>query len=696
MAQDQRVDWLFAAQVTGQNELQRLTQAVGKMREEINALKTANGGLVVGMSQVSRSMGNASAHVQAYRKHLDEQAKALRNTRQGTQQLGMQFNDFATSVSTGASPIQAFNQQIGQVGYALSMMGGRLGAVGGFLAGPWGAAITIATMVIGPMIAGLFDMGDTAKEAADKTRQLSDAHDNAVEAALAYEMANNALKASLDDTYDATEANISAEMRAIGVKRQAALEAYNQAKQNWALAKSQAAVNSMLIGTGSAMGASGLGAQTFGRLREWWQGNGASMEENSKLMTEAVEKISKLEGQTIGKLGEALAPKRTPRSRSREDKPKVISETDKLRMAQQAVIAEYESGSLTLGEFEAKLNSVTDAFKDAKNPAEDWFEKFKKANEDVKKFKDLTEKLTSKSVPEYVSTLRDLEKQYESLQKSEKMTSELQVGFMKAIKATATGPIDELIKKYDAMHTGTTQMQQDLAAAKVVMDNLSKETGEAAGVGFQAASEGYERLKKAMADAQIRERNQEIADSFKSIGMSVSDAFKGMITGASSWKDAMRGIIASVIDELWKLFVVQQIVGFVSKALGGVINPAATAGGATTGTDWTAGMRSLNLPTPKAIGGSVGKNQPYMVGERGPELFIPGGSGTIIPNRNLGGGKGGNAISINVDARGSADPAAVRAQVQQGILEAAPAIIAAAEARTVNGLRRPRLGGVMQ
>jgi len=34
--------------------------------------------------------------------------------------------------------------------------------------------------------------------------------------------------------------------------------------------------------------------------------------------------------------------------------------------------------------------------------------------------------------------------------------------------------------------------------------------------------------------------------------------------------------------------------------------------------------------------------------------------------------------------------------VQRGILEAAPAIIAAAEARTVSGLRRPRLGSVMK
>lgn len=101
--------------------------------------------------------------------------------------------------------------------------------------------------------------------------------------------------------------------------------------------------------------------------------------------------------------------------------------------------------------------------------------------------------------------------------------------------------------------------------------------------------------------------------------------------------------------------------------------------------------------TLRAFGGSVAGNTPYMVGERGPELFIPGGNGTIIPNSNMrGGGGGGSPISISVDARGSNDPAAVRAQVQQGILEAAPAIIAAAESRTIAGLRRPRLGGAMQ
>jgi phage-related minor tail protein len=190
----------------------------------------------------------------------------------------------------------------------------------------------------------------------------------------------------------------------------------------------------------------------------------------------------------------------------------------------------------------------------------------------------------------------------------------------------------------------------------------------------------------------ILTRADDMQKSFEAIGTAVSDSFKGMLTGAASFKDAMKGIISAVIDELFRLFVVQQIVGIVSGALGG-LKPGGASGGAFGS---STGNFLPGIPA-NAYGGSVTGNKPTLVGERGPELFVPSGNGTIIPNSNMrGGGGGGSPISISVDARGSNDPAAVRAQVQQGILEAAPAIIAAAESRTIAGLRRPRLGGAMQ
>ena len=59
------------------------------------------------------------------------------------------------------------------------------------------------------------------------------------------------------------------------------------------------------------------------------------------------------------------------------------------------------------------------------------------------------------------------------------------------------------------------------------------------------------------------------------------------------------------------------------------------------------GSKDLALIPELANGGTVSGNSPYIVGERGPELFVPTGSGRIVPNNQLGGNGGGN-IYINV------------------------------------------------
>lgn len=55
----------------------------------------------------------------------------------------------------------------------------------------------------------------------------------------------------------------------------------------------------------------------------------------------------------------------------------------------------------------------------------------------------------------------------------------------------------------------------------------------------------------------------------------------------------------------------------------------------------------LNSISGFAEGGSVGGNVPILVGERGPEIFMPPGNGSIIPNHKLGGGSTTNVITIN-------------------------------------------------
>ena len=59
-----------------------------------------------------------------------------------------------------------------------------------------------------------------------------------------------------------------------------------------------------------------------------------------------------------------------------------------------------------------------------------------------------------------------------------------------------------------------------------------------------------------------------------------------------------------------------------------------------------------NLPT-FAAGGRPPVGKPSIVGEKGPELFVPSTAGTIIPNSKMGGMGGTTNIVVNVDASGS-------------------------------------------
>jgi len=47
----------------------------------------------------------------------------------------------------------------------------------------------------------------------------------------------------------------------------------------------------------------------------------------------------------------------------------------------------------------------------------------------------------------------------------------------------------------------------------------------------------------------------------------------------------------------------------------------------------------------RATGGAVQSGKPYLVGERGIELFTPAGSGTITPNDQIGGNTTVNIIN---------------------------------------------------
>jgi hypothetical protein len=74
-------------------------------------------------------------------------------------------------------------------------------------------------------------------------------------------------------------------------------------------------------------------------------------------------------------------------------------------------------------------------------------------------------------------------------------------------------------------------------------------------------------------------------------------------------------------------------------------------------------LESVRIPG-RASGGPVSGGSPYIVGEMGPELFIPGSSGTILPNNRMGGGA---RINITVNAGMGANGAQIGEQIVTAI-----------------------------
>jgi hypothetical protein len=125
----------------------------------------------------------------------------------------------------------------------------------------------------------------------------------------------------------------------------------------------------------------------------------------------------------------------------------------------------------------------------------------------------------------------------------------------------------------------------------------------------------------------------------KSTFKGMSEGLMSIVKGTASVGDAFKKMAAQLIMQAIQLFVIDKITGGFLSFVKGL--------------------------TGKAIGGPVQAGQPYMVGERGPEMFVPNQSGSIVPSNKMGGG--GITVVNNVDARG-ADASVdikIRAAMQQ-------------------------------
>ena len=124
-----------------------------------------------------------------------------------------------------------------------------------------------------------------------------------------------------------------------------------------------------------------------------------------------------------------------------------------------------------------------------------------------------------------------------------------------------------------------------------------------------------------------------VDEAFKQVGITIKNDIKNGIAGLIKGTATLGDMLNNIGDKLINIGLDHILFGSVLGAAGG-------GGGGLFGL--------LGF----ANGGRPPVGKPSIVGEKGPELFVPRRSGTIIPNDKLGGG-GSTNISVNVDASGS-------------------------------------------
>lgn len=218
--------------------------------------------------------------------------------------------------------------------------------------------------------------------------------------------------------------------------------------------------------------------------------------------------------------------------------------------------------------------------------------------------------------------------------------------------------IDNIPRIPDDFEIGFTAVKDMINAAYEANEQFNDSLGTGVdssykfGTGLKELAKNARNFGKNMEDVVIRG-----IQSFE-------DALLGAVTGTMKLKDAFKQMAASIISDIIRMTIRMQISAPIAEFLSSSL-PFGSSG-----------------VTAKAMGGSVSAGQPYMVGEKGAELFIPGGSGTIIPNNQISGG-GGAVVhqTINVST-------GVSQTVRAEIMQLMPQIAEGTKAAVLDARRR--------
>ena len=139
------------------------------------------------------------------------------------------------------------------------------------------------------------------------------------------------------------------------------------------------------------------------------------------------------------------------------------------------------------------------------------------------------------------------------------------------------------------------------------------------------------------------EKTRDVANEF---AMAFTSSIGQLIEGGGSARNFVEALSQDILKLTTRLLILEPIAAKLKEIFKGF----GSGSGSSSLVDSFASFLGSAFGGARAMGGPVSAGRAYLVGERGPELFMPGSSGRVIAN-----GAGGAVININMPAGSNVD-----------------------------------------
>ena len=200
----------------------------------------------------------------------------------------------------------------------------------------------------------------------------------------------------------------------------------------------------------------------------------------------------------------------------------------------------------------------------------------------------------------------------------------------------------------------------------------AKDATELAAEAAKKAAEEYQKMLVKIIEASPALRRlgfdvENLKSTFEMVESSMEDAFMSIVDGTAKGQDAFKAMAAAIIKDLYRVLVVQRLVGTFESGRG------------------IAGFIGRLFPG-AASGRSMQAGEPHVVGEHGRELFVPQTAGRVLSvaqAQNAVGGGGAVVVNQTINVSTGVQQT-VRAEIKQLM----PQIAESAKSAVVDAKRR--------